>query len=257
MRCPLHPIYFSVAFMHLLSFFESNAQAMATHLPFDSHAQCSCSNHLIQSEFISSAITIFDVVIAPTHTFTLSSPQYSPDSIKGWNLESESAHARGCDGIDDERVSMRASAIYTSVKISPIRVGSSEWMRARSPPRASHQTDVESDVNAYCVWYLFLLLLRFPFRRLFKFIYVKIKLNASRNRFEIGADAGTDASQPLNYELAVGSVEVFFSIFCANTIACWINFETASQSQTISMRDKHTCANAYALWMGRIDYINI
>lgn len=99
------------------------------------------------------------------------------------------------------------------------------------------------------------IIIKFSCRRLFKFIYVQIKLNASRNRFMIGCESGSGRITLVKLRSFVARMcESSFFAFsflssCANRIACWINFETASQSQTISMQDKHThtCASAYAL----------
>lgn len=142
---------------------------------------------------------------------------------------------------------MCANEIYTTVKISPFRI---------HDPRTNGTAVVGHPPNGWGNWCesilcLILLLLCFSsFRRLFKFIYVKIKLNASRNRSMMGT--GTAVKLRSGTARMCESLLFFLLrsstlLFSANTIACWINFETASQSQTISMADKHTWADAYAL----------
>lgn len=191
-----------------------------------------------------------------------------------------------CDVIDSERC--------VWVQFTPIQKyrSSAPWIQRKS--RLTNRTVVvERPPNGcgnwcesiLCVWcgcvrYL-LLLLRFPVRRLFKFIYVKIKLNASPKSFHDGR--GTeDASQPLNYELALlECVKVScFSVYLPSIQSRFLNTASTSSSffkaqtrlrvesilrQQVNHRRCQWKINIHMMrtriqrthWMERIDYINI
>lgn len=96
-------------------------------------------------------------------------------------------------------------------------------------------------------------IITFPCRRLFEFIYAQIKVNASRNRFMIGCGSGGRRITLVKLRSCSNVWKFYFFATpilssCANRIAC----ESILRQQVNHRRfqckiNTHRCANAYAL----------
>lgn len=127
------------------------------------------------------------------------------------------------------------------------------WIAKQKPTTHKRRIDRESPTKRMWkfMWKHIVcdILMKFSCRSLFKFIYVQIKLNASRNRFVIGCGSGNGRITLVKLRSFVASFFGFSSL--SSRAQTGLRVESILRQQVNHRRfqckiNTHTCANAYA-----------